>query len=87
MLHFNMIPKHKLVVIKDYRVRSTALSCTIVRPAVLLLLGSSFVLLFLYVLCSYQGEIFAINEARFKISAATLLNIKIVESIFGPSVA
>ena len=41
----------------------------------------------MYVLCNYQGEIFAINEAEFKISAATLLNLKIIESIFGPSVA
>ena len=37
-------------------------------------LSSSFVLLYLYVMCNYQGEIFAINEAEFKISAATLLN-------------
>ena len=27
-------------------------------------------------MCNYQGEIFAINEAEFKISAATLLNLK-----------
>ena len=50
-------------------------------------LGSSFVLLYLYVMCTWQGEIFAINEAEFKISAATLLNLKIIESIFGPPVA
>ena len=50
-------------------------------------LGSSFVLLYLYVLCNYQGEIFAINEAEFKISAATLLNLIIIKSIFGPPVA
>ena len=49
-------------------------------------LGSSFVLLYLYVLCNYQGEIFAINEAELKISAVTLLNLKIMESIFGPPV-
>ena len=40
-----------LVVINDYRVRSTALSCAIVRPAVWLFFGSSFVL---SVLCNYQ---------------------------------
>ena len=27
-------------------------------------------------MCKYQGEIFAINEAEFKISAAALLNFK-----------
>ena len=27
-------------------------------------------------MCNYQGEIFAIKEAEFKISAATLLNLK-----------
>ena len=30
---------------------------------------------------------FAINEAEFKISAGTQLNVKIIESIFGPPVA
>ena len=30
-------------------------------------------------MCNYQGEIFAINEAEFKISAATLVNLKIIE--------
>ena len=51
------------------------------------LLRSSFVLLYLYVMCNYQGEIFTINKAEFKISAATLLNLKRIESIFGPPVA
>ena len=49
-------------------------------------LSGSSVLLYLYIMCNYQGEIFAINEAEFKISAATLLNLKIIESIFGPPV-
>ena len=39
-------------------------------------LGRSFVLFYLYVLCNYQGEIFAINEAEFKISAATIVELK-----------
>ena len=51
-------------------------------------LSSSFVLLYLYVMCNYQGEKFGINEAEFKITAAALLNLKIlIESIFGPPVA
>ena len=89
LFFINKFTVNKLVVIKDYRVRSTALSCAIVRSAACLFLGSSFVLLYLYVMCNYQGEIFAINEAEFKISAATLLNFKKkkMESIFGPPVA
>ena len=61
--------------------------CDCMACYVTLFLGSSFVLLYLYVMCNYQGEIFAINEAEFKISAATLLNLKIIESIFSPPVA
>ena len=61
--------------------------CDCMTSYVTLFLGNSFVLLYLYVMCNYQGEIFAINEAEFKISAATLWNLKIIESIFSPPLA
>ena len=46
--------------------------------ATLFYVALSSVYISVYVRCNYQGEIFAINEAEFKVSAASLLNLEIL---------